>query len=71
MQPLYQRRKLFKHGYPWTAPENKSSLETYDHGSCPVAEELMSCTITSEHIRPPNTMEDMKDIVEVFQKIMG
>ena len=68
MQPLYQKRKLFKHGYPWSAPENEGSFTSYKHGSCPVAEELMNCTITSEHIRPPNTMEDMKDIVSIFQK---
>ena len=37
-QPLYQQRKLFKHGYPWSAPENKSLCATYNDGSCPVAE---------------------------------
>jgi len=70
-QPLYQQRKLFKHGYPWSAPENKSLCATYNDGSCPVAENLMTCTITSEHIRPPNTMEDMKDIVSIFHKVIG
>ena len=71
MQPLYQKRELFKHGYPWAAPENESLFTTYNKGSCPVAEKLMNCTITSEHIRPPNTMQDMKDIVDIFNKLIG
>jgi perosamine synthetase len=71
LQPVYQKRYLFKHGYPWSAPENQNSRVNYDAGICPVAEQLQSSTLTSEHIRPPNTFKDMQDIVAVFKKILG
>ncbi|MDG1737058.1 MAG: DegT/DnrJ/EryC1/StrS family aminotransferase [Paracoccaceae bacterium] len=70
-QPTYQQRKMFKHGYPWSAPENAGSNVSYEKGICPIAESLTSRTITSEHVRPPNTMQDMADIVDVFAKVLG
>jgi dTDP-4-amino-4,6-dideoxygalactose transaminase len=70
MQPLYQQKRLFTHGYPWSAEENRNCLTSYKKGICPVAEKLTTATITSEHIRPPNTLEDMQDIVDIFRKIM-
>ena len=70
MQPLYQQKKLFTHGYPWSAEENRNSPISYQKGICPVAEKLTTSTITSEHIRPPNRLQDMQDIVDIFRKVM-
>lgn len=71
LQPIYQQRKLFKGGYPWAAPENQSNRVSYEVGCCPVAEKIQSRTLTSEHVRPPNTLADMKDIVAAFTKVLA
>jgi len=68
-QPIYQRRILFKHGYPFSAKENQGSIANYGPGACPVAEAVQGELLISEHIRLPNTQEDLQDIVEAVQKI--
>ena len=68
--PLYQRRLAFKHGYPWSARENRDSDPDYSYGSCPTAERLYSEEIVvSEHVRPPHTEEDMDDIAFAVSKV--
>ena len=43
----------------------------YTAGSCPNAERLhLKEIIISEHIRLPNKMEDMKDILGALEKIV-
>ena len=68
-QPIYQRRMLFKHGYPFGAPENQGSIANYAPGACPMAEMLRNELLISEHIRLPNTLEDFQDIVKSVEKI--
>ena len=70
-QPVYQKKLLFKSGYPWSAEENKCIATNYDIGSCPTAEYLTDKTCTNEHIRPPNTVQDIEDIVKIFEKVLG
>jgi dTDP-4-amino-4,6-dideoxygalactose transaminase len=71
LQPLYQRRHAFRHGYPWSAPENRDSQPDYRPGSCPTAERLYAHEmIINEHVRPPQTSEDIKDIVGAVDKVM-
>ena len=70
MQPLYQKKVLFKHGYPFSAVENKSCTMEYDKGTCPNAEKLhFEQMIINEHIRPPNTKADMLDIIKAVKKV--
>ena len=70
LQPLYQKKVLFKHGYPFSAVENKSCTMQYDKGTCPNAEKLhFEQMIINEHIRPPNTKADMMDIVKAVKKV--
>lgn len=71
MQPAYQQKNLLKNGYPWSASENRNITVNYNLGSCPNAESLQYRTLTNEHIRPPNTMLDMQDIVDSFYKIFA
>ena len=72
MQPLFQRRIAFKHGYPWAAPENSESRPDYSPGSCPNAETLhFHQMIVNEHIRPPNGKDDVDDIVRAVEKVLG
>lgn len=54
LQPVYQNRMLFKRGYPFEAPANAGTLQLYEKGTCPIAENLhYEGLISSEHIRPP------------------
>jgi perosamine synthetase len=72
MQPLYRRKAAFKHGYPFTAPENRAIVTNYFEGACPNAETLhREQMLINEHVRPPHTMEDMADIVKAFEKVFG
>jgi dTDP-4-amino-4,6-dideoxygalactose transaminase len=69
-QPLYQKRQAFKHGYPWTAPENRDSAPDYSPGCCPTAERLYDREmIINEHIRPPHGPDDMDDIIAAVAKV--
>ena len=70
-QPIYQKRTLFKNGYPFSAIENKECRMDYDIGTCPNAERLhFDEMIINEHIRPPNTEEDVRDIINAIHKIV-
>jgi perosamine synthetase len=69
-QPLYQRKHAFKHGYPWSAPENRDSRPNYDPGACPVAERLhFERMLVNEHVRPPQTLDDVLDIARAIAKV--
>lgn len=72
LQPLYQRRQAFRHGYPWSAPENRDSQPDYSPGSCPTAERLHNHEmIINEHIRPPQSSGDVTDILGAVDKVLG
>jgi len=69
LQPLYQNKLLFKNGYPFSAPENKECQKNYSPGICPNAEKLhYKEMLINEHIRPPHTSEDIKDIIKAIKK---
>jgi len=71
LQPVYQQKNSLKNGYPWAAPENRKISVDYNKGVCPVAESLEFTTLTNEHVRPPNKLSDMKDIVISFDKLFS
>ena len=63
---------LFKKGYPFKAPANKGLNMNYKKGICPNAEKLYyQQIIVSEHIRPPNTLNDLKDIIKGIEKLVS
>lgn len=69
-QPLYQERHLFKNGYPFVAPENKELYMNYEPGICKVAERLhFDEMVINEHIRLPNTLDDMDDLITAINKV--
>lgn len=54
LQPLYQKKHLFKEGYPFNAPPNSGTIQEYSKGTCPTAEQLhFESLLILEHIRPP------------------
>lgn len=71
-QPMYQRKHLYKNGYPFSAIENKDCRMEYDAGTCPNAEKLhFKEMIINEHIRLPHTIEDIEDIIKAIKKVAG
>lgn len=71
LQPVYQRKIAFNHGYPFSAPENKDITTNYFPGACPNAEKLhFEQMLINEHIRLPHTKADMNDIVVAFKKVV-
>ena len=71
LQPVYQKRHLFKHGYPFNAPENKDCFQKYNIGTSPVAEKLhFEEIVINEHIRPPHHLDDMNDLIKMIEKII-
>ncbi|MEI7999575.1 MAG: DegT/DnrJ/EryC1/StrS family aminotransferase, partial [Candidatus Omnitrophota bacterium] len=71
LQPVYQKKHLFKHGYPFSAPENRGCLMKYDQGTCPNAEELhFKQMIINEHVRYPHNSVDVIDIIKAVRKVL-
>jgi len=69
---VYQNRKLFKHNYPFSAPENRNPSQVYKKGICPNTERLhYKEMIINEHVRYPHDMTDINDLVRCFEKVTG
>lgn len=70
LQPIYQRKHLFKYGYPFTAKENLKLRMEYSQGLCPTAERLhFTEMLINEHIRAPNTKSDVEELVQMIRKV--
>jgi dTDP-4-amino-4,6-dideoxygalactose transaminase len=71
LQPVYQKKTLYKNGYPFSAPENKDCKQNYNEGLCPNAERLyFNEMVINEHIRPPHKKEDIRDIIFAIEKVL-
>lgn len=71
-QPVYQKKHLFKNGYPFSAIENKECRMEFSLGTCPNSEKLyFEEMIINEHIRLPNTKEDINDIINAIKKVVA
>jgi len=71
LQPVYKKRQLFKYGYPFSAPVNKECVQIYNDGLCPISEKLhFKEIVINEHIRVPQSSEDIEDILESVWKII-
>ena len=70
-EPVYQKKQLFKNGYPFSASENQGCRMNYSKGICPNAEKLhFDEMIINEHIRPPQLKNDISDIIKSINKII-
>lgn len=56
-------------GPAWFQTLRQGRRQDYDRGLCPQAEHLHSIMINHDLHRPPNTLNDMKDIVAAFAKV--
>lgn len=68
-QPVYRTKTMFKHGYPFKAPENADIVTNYEDGACPVSEAMRECLLVKEYIRFPTTHADLDDIIAAFAKL--
>ncbi len=68
--PMFQNRiAMGRSGFPFQLAQD-STLKSYRKGSCPITEEIEDHRIIeTEFMRPPSTVEDMKDVVRAFQKV--
>ena len=70
LQPLYQQKHAFKHGYPFAAPVNQAIRTNYHLGACPNAERLYrEELLLNEHVRPPHALDDVMDLARTVEKI--
>jgi len=71
LQPLYQQRILYKEGYPFAAPVNRECTMNYQQGICPNTEQLyFHEVIINEHVRLPQGMDDINDLVDIINKVL-
>jgi perosamine synthetase len=71
LQPVYQKKSLFKNGYPFSAKENQECAQNYGKGICPTTEKLhFEQMVVNEHVRIPHTESDISDIVTSIEKIL-
>ena len=72
LQPIYQRKVAYKHGYPFSARENLEIRTNYFPGACPNAERLhLEQLITLGIVRLPHTMEDIAQIAQAVEKVLA
>jgi len=63
--PLFSRKIAYgSKGYPFTKEVK------YGTGACPRSEEINKQFVWFKFINPPNTQEDMEDVVRAFEKVL-
>lgn len=70
MLPMYQKKIAYgKRGWPFSYDKISMSIN-YSKGICPVTENIENNEIfINDFIRPPATLQDMKDVVDAFFKV--
>lgn len=70
LQPIYQKKKAFKYGYPFSAKENQGCIMNYSLGVCPQTERLhFKEMLINEHVRYPHNEDDMNNIIQAIKKL--
>lgn len=70
MLPMYQKQIAFgTSGFPFRSSASAKGVN-YAAGLCPTTEKIEATQmIETEFLRPPATLEDMKDVVRAFEKV--
>ena len=69
--PIFTRRIAFgAAGCPFTEPYHSGDLN-YGTGACPVSERINRELVWFSYVHPPNSQDDMNDVVEAFEKVLG
>lgn len=71
LQPLYQSKLAFgdKH-CPFDCPLYKGKVD-YSAGICPNVEKLEKIIVSTEIVRPPQTIKDMQEIALAIRKVLS
>lgn len=68
--PIFQKKTLYRNGYPFQAPANRQIQPDYRPETCPNAERLhFKEMLINEYVRPPHTPEDIQDIGQGIKKV--
>lgn len=71
LQPIYQKEIAYgDRGCPFKCPWYKGKVD-YSKGICPNAELLEDIVISTEIVRPPQTLQDMDEIVAAVKKVLS
>ncbi len=69
LYPLYQKRVGYGNkGCPFSCPFYAGNVD-YSMKHLPVAEKMVSATLSSELIRPPQSFEDIEEMILAFRKV--
>jgi perosamine synthetase len=67
--PMYQRQIAFgPSGWPFKSPLYHGKVN-YRAGLCRRTEQIEKSLISTEFMRPPSTLKDMRDVVNAFEKV--
>jgi perosamine synthetase len=70
LNPLFKEKIVYgENGCPYTCKHYKGKVD-YREGICPIAEEICKKAIWIRDARLPATVEDMKGIVKIFEKVI-
>lgn len=69
LYPIYQKRIGYGNkGCPFSCAFYQGNVD-YSMSNIPVTEMMTKSTLSSEIVRPPQTFEDMDDIIKAFEKV--
>jgi len=67
--PIFSRKIAFGNkGAPFTIPYYDGEVK-YGTGTCPISEKINEQFIWFKFINPPNSLDDMEDVIKTFEKI--
>lgn len=70
LQPLFQEKIVYgDKGCPFSCPYYEGKVN-YDKGICPNAEKLDEVVVSTEMVRPPQTKEDMDEIISAIKSVV-
>jgi perosamine synthetase len=71
LYPIYQQRIGYgRKGCPFSCSYYDGNVD-YSMNNLPITEKMTRTTLSSEVIRPPQTLEDIDQIIHAFQKVFG
>jgi len=72
LMPIFQKKELFKNGYPFSLPENKGLNQNYQQGVCPVCERIEKDELLQIWgLYPPLTKAEVRNFAFAFEKVFS
>jgi len=68
--PIFTRSLAYTKGCPFSCQHGQGTLAKYGKGTLPVSENVNQQFIWFKFINPPNTKDDMDDVISAFKKVL-